>query len=754
MMRRRDFLLAGSAALLPMPALWQANTGERQNEVAMIGANINRVDGAHKVTGRAVYSYERRDAGEPLYGFILGAAIGKGRIVRIDASEAESAPGVRLVMTHRNAPEQGPLDETVPNRFARPWPVLSSDRVEHFGEPVAFVVASTFEQARAAAALIAVEYGEEPGAYDLAVHPERTYVPRTANLGLPTDTAFGDIDRAMQEAAVTVDDVYATPYHFSQPMEPAACVASWNGEHLTIYTSVQIVAAARAAIARTLRVMPQQVHVDAAFVGGGFGGKLRIHAETILAALAARELRQPVKVAHTRRQMFTLPGHRPATIQRVRLAATREGRLTGIAHEVNMQGAGRSEFVEQTATVVRSLYAAPNRLTRHRVTTLDLPIAEAVRGPGELPALLAVESAMDQLAYDLDIDPIELRVRNEPDQDPELGIPFSHRRMVECMREGAARFGWNGRPRRPATRREGRFLVGYGMAAAIRMHFQGETKATVRMEHDGRVIVKSDMTDIGTGTYTILAQVAAERLRVPINRITVVLARSDLPPSPGSGGSWGASNTSVALARACDALKARVLGAANVADRSSDLAREVRRRFPDGIEAEGKLLGQADDPNYKRFSQNTYGASFAEVGVDVATGEVRLRRMLGVFAAGRIVNPKTARSQLIGGMIWGVSSALHEAGHVDPRYGNFVNGDLAEYLVPVHADIPAIDAILLDDFDDKANELGIKGVGELGICGTGAAVANAVFNATGVRVRDFPITIDKLLPGLPLDLPT
>jgi xanthine dehydrogenase YagR molybdenum-binding subunit len=286
------------------------------------------------------------------------------------------------------------------------------------------------------------------------------------------------------------------------------------------------------------------------------------------------------------------------------------------------------------------------------------------------------------------------------------------------------------------------------------MHFQGETKVAVRIEPDGRVTVKCDMTDIGTGTYTIAAQVAGEFLGVPIDRITVMLARSDLPPTPGSGGSWGAPNTSVAIYRACEALKAQVLGPANVADRSFDLVSEAMRRFPEGIEAEGTLAGQGDEENYKNYSQNTYGASFAEVGVDVATGEVRLRRMLGVFCAGRIVNPKTARSQLIGGMIWGVSSALHEAAHVDPRYGNYVNGDLAEYLVPVHADIPDIEAIMLDDLDDKANELGIKGVGELGVCGTGAAVANAVFNATGVRVRDFPITLDKLLPGLPADIRT
>jgi xanthine dehydrogenase YagR molybdenum-binding subunit len=746
--KRREFLITGSAALvLPLPMLGPARNGKM--EVAMIGASVNRIDGARKVTGRAVYSYERQEAGRALYGFILGAAIGKGRVVRIDTSEAANAPGVKLVMTHRNAPEQGPLDETVPNQFARPWPVLSSDRVEHFGEPVALVVAETFEQARAAAALVSLSYHEEPGAYQLATHKERAYAPKTANVGLPTDSSFGSIDAAMREAEFTVDQVYTTPAHSSQPMEPPACLASWDGDDLTIRTSIQMVAAAREAVARTLRISPERVHVDAAFVGGGFGSKLRVHAETILAAMASRVLRHPVKVAITRRQMFNLVGHRPATIQRVRLAARRDGTLTGIGHEVNMQGAARAEFAEQTATVVRSLYAAPNRLTRHRITLLDLPIAEAVRGPGELPALLAVESAMDQLAHELNMDPIELRIRNEPTNDPELGVPFSHRRIVECMREGAARFGWNERPQRPGTRRQGNTLVGYGMAAAIRMHFQGPTKVAVRMEPDGRVTVQCDMTDIGTGTYTIAAQVAAERLGVPVERVTVLLARSDLPATPGSGGSYGASNTSVALARGCEALKARVLGPANNASGSTDLAQEVGRRFPDGIETEGSLVGQSEEPNYENFSQNTYGASFAEVGVDIATGEVRLRRMLGVFSAGRIINRKTARSQLIGGMIWGVSSALHEAAHVDPHYGNYVNGDLAEYLVPVHADIPAIEAIMLDDFDDKANDLGIKGVGELGVCGTGAAVANAVFNATGVRVQDFPITIDKVLPKLP-----
>jgi xanthine dehydrogenase YagR molybdenum-binding subunit len=370
------------------------------------------------------------------------------------------------------------------------------------------------------------------------------------------------------------------------------------------------------------------------------------------------------------------------------------------------------------------------------LTPLDLPGGEDVRGPGEAPGLLAVESAMDELAHALGMDPVELRIRNEPTLDPERGVPFSDRRLVECMREGARLFGWTRRPVRPASRREGRWLVGYGMAAAIRMHFQGPTKVRVRMGVDRIAVVQTDMTDIGTGTYTILTQVAADRLDLPIDRVRVELGRSDFPVSAGSGGSWGAANSSSALHRACEALREKL--------RSSG-----GRIPPEGVEAEGETAGMWDDPNYKAYSIHTYGAHFAEVGVDADTGEIRLRRMLGAFAAGRILNAKTARSQLIGGMIWGVSAALHEEAVVDTRSGAFVNRDLAEYLVPVHADIPEVDALLLNGYDDKANVLGVKGLGELGICGAGAAVANAVFNATGVRVRDFPITLDKVLPGLP-----
>ncbi|MCU1336740.1 MAG: aldehyde oxidase and xanthine dehydrogenase molybdopterin binding protein [Bryobacterales bacterium] len=714
----------------------------------MIGQAISRVDGPFKVTGQATYAHEHWEAGQPLYGFILGATIGRGRITLIDASRAEHSPGVRKVMTYRNAPAQGAPDESIPSLYWRAQPVLTNPEIRHYGEPVALVVAGTFEQARAAASLIDIEYAVEPGNYDFATRQDQSYVPKVVNGRMEAETSVGDFDSGFNSAAVKVDQRYTTPYQFSHPMEPNACLAVPRGDDLILYVSAQIVDSARASVANTLRIDPERILVVTPYVGGGFGSKLGIHSETILAALAARQLNEPVKVVLTRQQIFHLMGLRPTTSQRVRLGAGKDGRLVAIAHEVNMYTSPHEEYAEQTAATTRALYAAPNRWTSHRLTPLDLPRGEDVRAPGEAPGLLAVESAMDELAYALAMDPIELRIRNEPKVHPETGIPFSDRRLVECMREGARRFGWDQRPAQPASLRKGRWLVGYGMAAAIRMHFQGPAKARVRMCPDGTAVVQSDMTDIGGGTYTILAQVAAERLGLPIDRVRVEIGRSDFPVSWGSGGSWGAANSSTAVYRACEALREKLLASAR--DKSEALSEIVARNHPEGLEAEGEIVSMEKDPNYRAYSLNTYGAHFAEVGVDVDTAEIRLRRMLGVFAAGRFLNPKTARSQLIGGMTFGVSYALHEQAVVDTRSGAFVNRDLAEYLVPVHADIPELDAVLLDGFDDKANVLGVKGIGELGVCGSAAAVTNAVFNATGVRVRDFPITLEKVLPGLPL----
>jgi xanthine dehydrogenase YagR molybdenum-binding subunit len=702
---------------------------------AIIGQPISRIDGPLKVSGRATYAYEHWDVGQPLYGFIVGATIGKGHITAIDTTRAERAPGVRKVMTHRNAPAQGKADPSIRSAYSRAFPTLSGPDVHHYGEPVALVVADTYEQARAAANLVDVTYAREPGRFDFATQLDQAYAPKAVNAGLPTDSAVGDFDSAFAGAEVKIDQTYTTPYLCSQPMEPHVCLVVPSGEDLIIYASAQIVSEAHISIASTLGMDKKRIRILTPFVGGGFGSKLGIHSETILAALAARELKQPVKVVQTRQQVFQLVGVRPVSSQRVRLGARRDGRMVALGHDVTMHTSPLSEYAEQTATSARPMYAAPNRLTRHRLTELDVPRGEDVRSPGEAPGLLAFESAIDELAVALDMDPIELRILNEPPVHPETGQPFSDRRLVECMREGARRFGWERRPARPASLKDGRWLVGYGMAAAVRMQFQIPSKASVRMLPDGTAVVRSDITDIGTGTYTIVAQVAAETLGLPLDRVRVEIGDSDCPPGAGSGASFGATNTCTAVYNACVALRQKL--------EASDIPAE-------GVEAEGEITAMWTDPNYKDYSIHAYGAQFAEVGVDADTAEIRLRRMLGVFAPGRIFNAKTARSQLIGGMTFGVSSALLEEALVDTRTGAFINHDLAGYLVPVHADIPAIDAVVLDGFDDKANVLGAKGVGELGNCGANAAVANAVFNATGVRVREFPITLDKVLPGLAL----
>jgi xanthine dehydrogenase YagR molybdenum-binding subunit len=582
----------------------------------------------------------------------------------------------------------------------------------------------------------------------------------------------GNFDAGFGSAPVKIDHEYHTPYCFSQPMEPNACVAVPRGDALELYVSSQIVDAARICVASTLKMDPQKVKVVSSYVGGGFGSKLAVHAETILAAIAARHLTRPVKVALTRRQIFHDVGVRPTSIQRIRLAAERDGKIVALGHDATMHTNRQEEFVEASALGTRSFYAAPNRLTRHRLVPLDMLPGEDVRAPGEAPGLLALESAMDELAHALNMDPIELRVRNEPTVDPERNVPYSERRVVECLREGARRFGWNRRQQKPGTVRDGRWLIGYGVAAAIRVHPQAPAKARVRLAADGSCEVLSDMTDIGTGTYTVLTQIAAERLGLPVDKVRVELGRSDLPASWGAGGSWGASSSGMAVYLACEVIREKLRAAAR-ADSNSPLNASgnaqiefiagrlvagaasqaitdlLARNYPNGLDADGEATPMFNDPNFAANSIHTYGAHFAEVGVDADTGEVRLRRMLGVFSAGRIVNAKTAHSQMIGGMTFGVGMALLEEAIVDKRSGAFVNGDLAGYLVPVHADIPAIDAVFLDGFDDKANALGMKGIGELGICGAAAAVGNAVFNATGIRVREFPITLDKLLPALP-----
>jgi xanthine dehydrogenase YagR molybdenum-binding subunit len=740
-----------------------------ENRSGLIGRPVDRVDGGAKVTGRARYSYEIQEAGQPLYGFIVGASIGKGRVTRIDSAAAQGAPGVVLVMTHENAPAQGEFGgpDGNANRLAGAKPYLASDVVRHFGDPVAFVVAETFEQARDAAALVEVDYAEEPGAFSFADELDHTAKPEKA-FSAP-DTAVGDFDAAFAGAPVQLDETYTTPIQVHAQMEPHAALAYWEGDKVHLFVACQLLKASQNSIAHTLMVPHDRVRIVSRYIGGGFGGKLCMYAEAVLSVLAARQLKRPVKTALTRQQMFQTTGHRSASRQRIRLGADRDGRLVALAHEGIVHTSRMWEFTESVAAQTRRLYAAPNRRTQHRLATLDLPGAEAVRAPGEASGMLSIEVAMDELADRLGIDPIELRRRNEPTVDPESGKPYSSRNLIACMEEGARRFGWSARQARPARTRQGEWWIGLGMSASIRSNYLMPARCGLTLSADGRAIVRQAMTDIGTGTYTILAQIAAEALGLPIEVIEVEIGDSEFPPAPGSGGSFGAASAGSALLDA--AMKAREQAARlAVADPASPLFGQaaetatfaggsilignhaepltalLQRAAPEGL----KALGESSvSPTYGDFSQHAHGAHFCEVSVSGITGEVRLRRMLGVFAAGRILNDKTARSQAIGGMIWGVGQALSEENQVDPRFGSFGAQDLAGYHVPVHADIANLDAMFIAEEDDKGNPLKIKGVGELGICGAGAAVANAIYNACGVRVREYPFTPDKIFPHLP-----
>lgn len=726
------------------------------NRQGLIGKPIDRVDGHLKVMGKAPYAHEVQDGGPAAYGFLVEATIAKGRVASIDTAAAERAPGVLLVMTHKNAPKQGawgPIDAK--DRFARASPQLASDRVEHYGQAVAYVVADSFEQARSASRLIAVRYDAQPGDYELK--PNLAKAEKPADDGeQKADSLVGQFEPAFASAAVTIDATYTTPFQIHAQMEPHATLAYWKDGKVTVHCASQLLKSAQNAVANTLQIEPSKVRIVSRYIGGGFGGKLPLYGDVMLSAMASRELKRPVKTALTRQQMFHSTTHRSDTIQRLRLGASVDGKLQAIAHESWSHSARFDNFYETASTQTRTLYAAPNRMTTHRVVKLDLPISDSTRAPGEAVGMLALEQAMDELAEKLGLDPIELRLRNEPAQDPEKNIPFSSRKLVACLKDGASRFGWSKRNAQPGAVTEGRWWIGMGLAAAIRSNLLMPSECSVTLDKQGVLTVRMAMTDIGTGSYTIFTQVAAEMLGLPIEQVRMELGDSDLPATPGSGGSWGAASAGSGLFDACTTLRDKL--ARRLGIRPADAVFEGGRVVgagrsdsvgalagPLGLQARGEIKPGSMN---KTFSQQAYGAHFAEVAVNRDTGEIRLRRMLGVFAAGRILNEKLANSQAVGGMIWGVGAALHEDAIVDPRHGHFVNHDLAEYHVPAHADIPAIEAHFLPEVDDKTNPLKIKGVGELGICGAGAAVANAVYNACGVRIRAFPLTLDKVLAGL------
>ena len=717
------------------------------DQLKVVSQPHDRIDGPQKTTGTAHYPYEwHEQAPNAAYGYVVGSAIAKGRIAAIETDAAKNAPGVLTVITASNAGALGKGDKNTAT-------LLGGPSIEHYHQAVALVVAETFEQARAAASLVSVTYRRDPGAYSLSDAKPTVKAP-------PEDTPdknTGDFEAAFSAAAVTLDATYTTPDQSHMAMEPHASMAVWEGDKVTVWTSNQMIDWCRSDLAKTLKIAPENVRILSPYIGGGFGGKLFLRSDALLAALAARAVKRPVKVMLPRPAIPNNTTHRPATIQHIRIGTDAAGKITAIAHDSwsgNLPGGTPETAVQQTEL----LYAGANRHTGLRLATLDLPEGNAMRAPGEAPGLMALEIAIDELAEKAGIDPVEFRILNDTQVDPANPERFfSRRQLVECLRTGAEQFGWKDRNPTPGQVQDGRWRVGIGVAAGFRNNLLEKSAARVHLDADGKVTVETDMTDIGTGSYTILAQTAAEMMGVPLEKVAVHLGDSSFPVSAGSGGQWGANTSTAGVYAACiklrEAVAAKLGFDPNQAQFSDGKIISGSRSASIAEAAASGPLSAEDSIEFgdlaKQYQQSTFAGHFVEVGVDSATGEVRVRRMLAVCAAGRILNPKTARSQVIGAMTMGLGAALMEELAVDTRLGYFVNHDMAGYEVPVHADVPEQKVIFLEDTDPISSPMKAKGVGELGLCGVGAAIANAVYNATGVRVRDYPITLDKLLSALP-----
>ncbi|MFI9243709.1 xanthine dehydrogenase family protein molybdopterin-binding subunit [Streptomyces sp. NPDC053086] len=701
-----------------------AFTTETPTQAPSVGTAHTRVEGREKVTGAARYAGEVPFA-ELAHGWLVLSTVARGRIRSLDTDPVLAMPGVLAVLDHRNAPR---LETDYTGLMGmRPDPtcaVFQHDRVPHLGWPVALVVAETSEQAREAAEALVVHYEQEPHDVDfIGEHPDAYPVDGH----MPAVTQKGDLEAELAASAVVVDAEYTTPEEHHNPMEPHAATARWDAGRLEVIDSNQGATWVVGELANLFSLDPASVRVRSEHVGGGFGSK-GVRAHQVAAVMAATVLQRPVRVVLTRRQMFSLAGYRSPTTQRVRLGAETDGRLRALEHRAVSLTSTVYEYVEPSAGVARVMYDADAHHTANRVVRLDVPSPTFMRAPGEAPGSFALEAALDELAEKCGIDPIELRLRNEPDKGPVSGLPFTGRNLAACFREGARRFGWEGRDPRPGRRRDGRWLLGTGTAAASFPSGAAPSTATATAHPDGTFTVRISAADIGTGARTALTLVAADALQVPPERVRVRIGDSDFGPAMIAGGSMGTRSWSWAITAAAGELRERVaLGA--------DIPPEGITVRSDTTAAIGALAPA---------ERHSFGAQFAEVAVDVTTGEVRVRRMLGIFAAGRIVNPLTARNQLLGGMIWGISMALHEEAVRDRASGGHVGADLAGYHVATHADVPRIETDWIDD-PDPNDPVGIKGIGEIGIVGAAAAVANAVWHATGVRHRNLPIRPDRVL---------
>ena len=758
---------------------------------AYVGRPLDRVDGPAKVTGKAKYAAEF-NLPNIASAVVVTSTIANGHVTKLDTAAAQKAPGVLKIYTHENFPRlQAPKPASGAGKPGEKALPLQDNRVAYDGQIIALVVAETYQQAKYAAGLVRAHYA--------ALAPTVTIREAEVSKGYQPETFFGkklreergNVTSALAAGGLTVHEAtYTTPMEHHNPIEPPASISTWDGDQLTVYSATQGVVGSRDVIAELLGIDKKNVRVLSPFLGGGFGCKGFVWAHPVLTAVASRALKRPVRLVQTRQQMFTLNGHRSQTIQQVTLGANADGKLQVIRHLTTCHTSKVDEFVESAGLATQMLYPSPNLLVAHYLVPLNLSTPTPMRAPGEAPGMFALESAMDELSYALHLDPLELRVRNDTDTDPGTGKPFSSKNLAQCYRQAADSFGWSRRNPKPASTRSGRWLIGQGMATATYPGNRSQASARARIHADGRAEVESASQDIGTGTYTVMTQVAADALGLAPDRITFKLGDTSMPPGPGSGGSQTAASLGPAVREACLGLRCKLLEL--VASDSSPLAGRtgdevdvadgrifvrgnpsagesyidiLKRHQLHHLEAEAGVVTQTDEKKGKqssggcpamkdgldanqdkdKHSFHSFGAMFCEVGVDADLGFVRVRRFVTCIDVGRILNHKTARSQAIGGIIYGIGMALLEHTVVDPHRGRYATRNLADYLVPTNADIPEIEVQFIDQPDLSMNVLGSRGLGEIGNTGVAAALANAVYHATGKRVRSLPITAEKLL---------
>lgn len=732
-----------------------------------IGQPISRVDGPLKVSGKAHYSADVPIVGAT-HASIVHSTIANGRTVSIDTRASESAPGVLAVLTHRNMPRMKQLPWSHLRPQGQTYLPLQDENIHYAGQPVALVVAETLDQAAYAGTLIKVNYESEP---PVVFKPEMAgeAVEPTQRMW-PLSSAVGDAEKAIAKAAVKIEQTYKMSDRHHNAMEPHATLAVWDNDGgLTLYDSTQMVVGTKKLVSPVLGIPEDKINVVCEFLGGGFGGKAWSWPHTLLAALAAMVVKRPVRLELTRAQMYAMVGHQPATVQTIKLGADRDGRLTGIRHDSVNPTSLFDDYVEYAAMASRHLWGASGGIsTSHRVVHVNRNSPVVLRAPMEAQGHFALECAMDELAYATGVDPVEQRLRNDTDTDPYSGRPFSTRALRQCLTEGAGRFGWDKRTPEPRSMRDGRYLIGQGVAAAIYTHWRWPGKARITLDREGLALVEAAAHDIGTGTYTIMAQVAADTLGLSPDRITVRLGDTRLPESHPAIGSATAANATAAVMLAAQAARDKAAALA-LTGRDAPFAGAAPDSVIAGngrlslstknlnityaeLLARNELTTLVGDADYNPVEEVngpksifSFSAVFAEVRVDPDLGLVRLNRFVGAYDAGKIINPKTARSQAIGGIIWGVGQALLEQSETDPRMGRFLHQNYSGYLVPTNADIPHIDVIFAGEFDPEASPLGVKGLGELAAVSVAPAIVNAIYHATGKRIRDLPVTVEKLL---------